>query len=175
MLACGLWFASPCSGGPGRQSYDISSMSGTVCTVGIHRRKRALTFFFFFSRILQFLLSFFDFSFISVTTTTIGPLNGASSLGQTYSRSSFSLSLPPGPFIYIYIYIYICIHTYIHICGSVVKNPPAMQQETWIRPLGSGRSPGEGSGNPLQYSSLGNPVDRGAWRATVHGVAKSWT
>ena len=40
---------------------------------------------------------------------------------------------------------------------------------------GSGRSPGEGSGNPLQYSCLGNPKDRGAWWATVHGIAKSWT
>ena len=37
----------------------------------------------------------------------------------------------------------------------------------------SGRSPGEGNGNPLQYSSLGNPMDRGAWWATVHGVAES--
>ena len=40
---------------------------------------------------------------------------------------------------------------------------------------GLGRSPGEGSGNPFQYSCLGNPMDRGAWRATVHGVAKSQT
>ena len=40
---------------------------------------------------------------------------------------------------------------------------------------GSGRSPGEGNGNPLQYSCLGNPMDRGAWRAMVHGVVKSWT
>ena len=40
---------------------------------------------------------------------------------------------------------------------------------------GSGRSPGEGNGNPPQYSCLGNPMDRGAWRATVHGVAKSDT
>ena len=37
---------------------------------------------------------------------------------------------------------------------------------------GSGRSPGEGNGNPLQYSSLGNPMDTGGWQATVHGVAK---
>ena len=37
---------------------------------------------------------------------------------------------------------------------------------------GSGRSPGAGNGNPLQYSCLGNPMDRGAWRPTVHGVAK---
>ena len=40
---------------------------------------------------------------------------------------------------------------------------------------GSGRSPGGGNGNPLQYSCLGNPMDRGAWRATVHGVAKDQT
>jgi len=40
---------------------------------------------------------------------------------------------------------------------------------------GSGRSPGEGNGNPLQYSCLENLMDRKAWWATVHGVAKSWT
>ena len=37
---------------------------------------------------------------------------------------------------------------------------------------GSGRSPGEGNGNPLQYSCLGNPMDRGAWEAIVHGIAR---
>ena len=40
---------------------------------------------------------------------------------------------------------------------------------------GSGRSSGGGNGNPLQYSCLRNPMDRGAWRATAHRVAKSWT
>ena len=40
---------------------------------------------------------------------------------------------------------------------------------------GSGRFPGEGKGNPLQYSCLENPMDRGAWSATVHGVAKNRT
>ena len=40
---------------------------------------------------------------------------------------------------------------------------------------GCGRSPGERNGNPFQYSCLGNPMDRGAWQTTVHGVAKSWT
>ena len=40
---------------------------------------------------------------------------------------------------------------------------------------GLGRSPGEGNGNPLQYSCLENPMDGGAWWAAVHGVAKSWT
>ena len=48
--------------------------------------------------------------------------------------------------------------------------------KTWVQSLGSipgsGRSPGEGNGNPLQYSCLGNPMDRGAWRATVCGVAR---
>ena len=52
-------------------------------------------------------------------------------------------------------------------------------QETWVRDLGStpelGRSPGKGNGNPLQYSCLENPMDGGAWRATVHGVPKSRT
>ena len=43
----------------------------------------------------------------------------------------------------------------------------------WI--LGSGRSPGEGNGYPLQYSCLENAIDRGVWQATVHRVAKSWT
>ena len=40
---------------------------------------------------------------------------------------------------------------------------------------GLGRSPGGGNGNPFQYYCLGNPMDRGAWRAMVHGVSKSWT
>ena len=40
---------------------------------------------------------------------------------------------------------------------------------------GLGRSPGEGNGNPLQYSCLENSMDRGAWLATVHGITKSWT
>ena len=59
----------------------------------------------------------------------------------------------------------------------VVKNPPASAGE--IRDEGSipgsGRSPGGGHGNPLQYSCLENPMDRGAWWATVHGVSKNCT
>ena len=58
--------------------------------------------------------------------------------------------------------------------AQVVKSLPAMW-EIWVRSLGRGRSPEEGNGNPLQYSCLENPMDRGAWWATVHGVAKSWT
>ena len=59
----------------------------------------------------------------------------------------------------------------------VVKNPPDSAED--IREAdsipGSGRSPGGGHGNPLQYSCLENPTDRGAWRAIVHGVTKSRT
>ena len=56
----------------------------------------------------------------------------------------------------------------------MVKNWPANAGDKGLT-SGSGRSPREGNGNPLQYSCLGNPMDRGAWRATVHGAAKSWT
>ena len=55
--------------------------------------------------------------------------------------------------------------------GSAVKNLPASAADTGSIP-GSGRSLGEGNGNPLQYSCLGNPRDRGVWWATVHGVSR---
>ena len=55
--------------------------------------------------------------------------------------------------------------------GSGVKNPPANAGDVGLIP-GLGRSPGEGNGNPLHYSCLGNPINWGAWRVTVHGVAK---
>ena len=55
--------------------------------------------------------------------------------------------------------------------GSVVKNLPASARDAGSMP-GWGRSPGGGNGNPLQYSCLGNPMDRGDWQATVQGVAK---
>ena len=53
-----------------------------------------------------------------------------------------------------------------------LKRLPAMR-ETWVLIPGLGRSPGEGNGNPLQCSCLENPMDRGAWWATVHGVISS--
>ena len=56
--------------------------------------------------------------------------------------------------------------------GSVVMNLPANAGDVGSIP-GSGRSPGEGDGNPLQYSCLGNLKDRGAWWATVRGVRES--
>ena len=65
-----------------------------------------------------------------------------------------------------------------HIIGlprdSVIKNLlPSAGDESSIP--GLGRYPGEGNGNLLQYSSLGNPMDRGTWWATVHGITKSQT
>ena len=69
---------------------------------------------------------------------------------------------------------------YIHLASLVaqkVKNLPANAGDTRDTSLipGFGRSPGEGNGNLLQYSYLESSMDRGAWRATVHGVAKSQT
>ena len=61
--------------------------------------------------------------------------------------------------------------------GMVVKNLPANagdRGDVGSIP-GSGRCPGEGHGNPLQYSCLENPTDKGAWQATVHGVTESQT
>ena len=53
----------------------------------------------------------------------------------------------------------------------MIKNPPANAGYPGSIP-GSGRSPGEGNGNPLQYSHLGNPMDRGTWQAIVQGVSR---
>ena len=79
----------------------------------------------------------------------------------------------------------ICMHIFIEFYlnkavywsfpgGTVVKNPPTNAGDTrdtgWIP--GLGRSPSVGNGNALQYYCLGNPMDRGAWQAIIHGVAK---
>ena len=53
----------------------------------------------------------------------------------------------------------------------MVKNSPTNAGDAGLIP-GLGRSSGEGNGNPLPYSCLGNPMDRGAWQATVHGITK---
>ena len=99
-------------------------------------------------------------------------------------------------------YVCVCVHTCIHVCvyvcvcvcllsltyaftciytdrtdfpgGSDGKESASMQ-EIQVQSPGSGRSPGGEYGNPLQYSYLGNPMDRGAWWATVHAVTKSLT
>ena len=85
-------------------------------------------------------------------------------------------------YIYIYIYIYTRTHTHTHmyracLVSLVVRNPPANAGHVRASGLipGSGKSPGGGHGNSLQYSCLENPMDRGAWRDTAHRVEKSWT
>ena len=63
------------------------------------------------------------------------------------------------------------------VVALLVENPPANagdRRDPGLIP-GLGRSPGEGNGNPLQYSCLENPMDREAWWVTVYRVAKSWT
>ena len=58
--------------------------------------------------------------------------------------------------------------------ASVVRNPPDNVGDTGSIPRSEG-SPGEGNGNPLQYSCMEIPMNKGAWQATVHGIAKSQT
>ena len=104
---------------------------------------------------------------------------------------AFSISNHTHMYIYISVCIYTCTRTqpsYVQVCahtyiyphtrysvdfpgGSVVKNPPANAGKASLIPR-SGRSAGEGNSNPLQYSCLGNPMDRGAWWPTVCGTAK---
>ena len=57
------------------------------------------------------------------------------------------------------------------LVAQSVKNLPAIQ-ETWVQFLGQEDSPGKGKSIPLQYSCLKNPMERGAWQATLHGVAR---
>ena len=67
------------------------------------------------------------------------------------------------------------IYTYVHILGLpswLNDKKSACQAEDMGSIPGSGRAPGEGNGNPLQYSCLGNCMDRGAWRATVLGLQR---
>ena len=68
-----------------------------------------------------------------------------------------------------------CVRVYVHVSlvTQTVKNLPAMQETQVQSP--SQADPPEGNSNPLQCSCLENPMDRGAWRATVHRAAKSWT
>ena len=60
--------------------------------------------------------------------------------------------------------------------AQTIKNLPASARTIGDLGLipGSGRFPGEGNGSPPQYSGLENPMDKGAWLATVHGIAKNW-
>ena len=76
----------------------------------------------------------------------------------------------------VYTYIYILFHTLKGgFLGDSDGKESAHNDGDLSSVPGSGRSSGEGNGNPLQYSCLENPMDRGSWQATVHGVAKSRT
>ena len=77
-----------------------------------------------------------------------------------------------------------CLHLHwqvgsLHLAGGARGKEPTCQCKLDVRAAGSipelGRSPGEGNGNPLQYSCLENPMDKGAWQAIVHRVTQSWT
>ena len=79
----------------------------------------------------------------------------------------------------LFVNIYVCVCLHVHMCASqmvlVVKNLPSNARDLRDMGLipGSGRPPQGGYGNPLQYSWLENPMERGAWWATVHGLPKS--
>ena len=86
------------------------------------------------------------------------------------------------------IQLYVCVCMCVYVCAracmcvcvkgfpgdSAVKNPLVNAGDMGLVP-GSGRSSGEGNDYPLQCSCLGNPMDKGDWWASVHGVTKSWT
>ena len=113
------------------------------------------------------------------------------------TNTTWQINYTPIKFIYIFIYI---IYVYITYVIYLICNLPWFIRLYWFQAYsimgfpggldskestcnagdpgltpGSGRSPGEGNGYPLQYSCLENTMDREAWRATVHEVAKSWT
>ena len=66
------------------------------------------------------------------------------------------------------------LHMGTSLVAQIVKNLPANAGDLGLIP-GLGRYPGGGQDNPLQYSCMGNPMDRGAWRVILHGVTKNWT
>ena len=65
--------------------------------------------------------------------------------------------------------------TWASLVAQMVKSLSTCRVGHLVSIPGSGRSPGEGNGNPLQYSCLENPLDGGAWQTAVHGVTQSWT
>ena len=102
-------------------------------------------------------------------------------IAQLSSCVKSYLRLFPFPYVHIqklYFYIYICSHFVIfmpHFPGGSDGKVSACNAGDPGSIPGLGRSPGEGNGNPLQYSCLENSMNGGAWWATVHGVAKSQT
>ena len=95
---------------------------------------------------------------------------GSPALPADFYQLSYQGS--PNPVIIISYYYHNLLEAFLG--GSVGKESACNVGDPGSIP-GWGRSLGEGNGNPLQYSCLENPIDRGTWSATVHGVAKSWT
>ena len=95
------------------------------------------------------------------------------------AASDPSVGFKTGIIIWRFFIKYVCVHTLLGASqvALMVKNSPANagDKRTTDSIPGSGRSPGGGHGNPHQCSCPENPMDRGAWRAIVHGVAKSQT
>ena len=85
-----------------------------------------------------------------------------------------AMSLFWGSLLFLFWHIPLLTHPLDSLVAQTVKSLPAMR-ENWVQSLGWEEGNGEGNGNPLQYSCLENPMDRGAWRTTVPGVAKSRT
>ena len=75
----------------------------------------------------------------------------------------------------LFLFFQCCLQTGASLVAQMVQTLPACNARDQGLIPGLGRSPGEEKGNPFQCSCLKNPMDRGAWRTTVHGVPKSWT
>ena len=132
-------------------------------------------FSFLSSPFLFLLLQFHvpvDCHMFSHSSVMLCPFLKLLSLCVSFWLISIVMSL--NSFIFPYIISNLCYFypVWVFPIDSVVKNPLTNAGDAGSIP-GSGRPPGGGNGNPLQYSWLGNPVDRGAWWATVHGVSKN--
>ena len=122
---------------------------------------------------LQLLLV--DFAWVSFKSPREGQITSATRSWLSWCCPS-SLCVPVPVFIPADQFTQTCHEVRVSWVALVVKNPPAFAGG--VRDVdsisGLERAPGGGHCNPLQYSWLENPMDRGAWGATVHGVAKSW-
>ena len=91
-----------------------------------------------------------------------------------YIDFKYTMQYIPVQQVYRQLFLYVSILHLGFPGGSLVNNLPVNAGDAGSIP-GLGRFPGEGNGNPLRYSCLGSPMDRGAWQAAVHGVTKNWT
>ena len=98
-------------------------------------------------------------------------------LSSIYLSSFYQFTVSSVSLYLLYISLSICLflHHYNSFSGGSEGEESTCNVEGPCLSLGLGRSPGEGSGNPLQYSCLENSMNRGAWQATVHGATESWT